>query len=167
VPEDEARAALDGAGVVTLQRDARSVHEAWWTAARLHEHAIDAARPVVLVERPEARACFRVPDGARPLRAFRAGERADLARGLGALLGALFDRGLLLDDPVLDATLATPAGRVLVAAGARVSSGDLDDPRAALEVLGELSNSESHAAFARAQRSGARTRKDIEARTHG
>lgn len=68
--------------------------------ARLADHALDAARPVLHVKHPEAGALFAVPRGARPLsRAMSEAAflRVDAARAIGRLYGALEDRGLALD----------------------------------------------------------------------
>ncbi|MBL8861418.1 MAG: phosphotransferase [Planctomycetes bacterium] len=91
-----ARATLAGAGSSAYRVvHGRRARGAWLAQARLVEHGIPAAQPLAFVERPRRVAVFAQPRGAR---APRDGSASD-ARALGALAGALFDRGLCLGAP--------------------------------------------------------------------
>lgn len=69
--------------------------EAWSAHARLEEHRVSAARPLVLLESPTLFAVLTAPPGTRAL---RRDSPAD-ARAVGALAGTLWDRGLALASP--------------------------------------------------------------------
>lgn len=88
-----ARRALRGLGdtASVVVRDAKG-RRAWREMTRLVEHRVACVRPLVAVESPRSLAVFEPPDGARPP---ARGSESD-ARALGALAGALWDRGLAL-----------------------------------------------------------------------
>jgi lipopolysaccharide kinase (Kdo/WaaP) family protein len=85
---------------VLLVRDdsLERVRELWYASARLEEHAVPAARPLLLLTRPRPLAVLGVPDGAGfldeqpPGRPSHRGRRG--AWEVGAAIGALHDRGL-------------------------------------------------------------------------
>jgi len=97
-----------GARVLVLaELEPRRIEAAFLSAARLADHGLRAARPL-LCER--SRALFALPPGTQlAVRARPAPER--LAPALGTLAGALEDRGLELADPSVEALALDPAGR--------------------------------------------------------
>lgn len=120
----------------TVRVHGRSARSAWTDAARLLEHRIPSALPLVFVESPRTVAVFEVPLGARePVR-----ETAAEALALGTLAGALWDRGLGLVrcDVGLDAR-----GEAFVRAGAGI--------RAATRLERALEPWRRHRAAARAE----------------
>jgi len=94
VSSSQALRGLSGAesrGALRLVRGRGAVPE-WLGAARLLEHGLAAARPLVLVETPPGMAVLAHPAAGRAPRR----DSADDGRALGALAGALWDRGLAL-----------------------------------------------------------------------
>jgi tRNA A-37 threonylcarbamoyl transferase component Bud32 len=83
----------------------RKLLAAWFAAARLCDHAIASARPLLLVRAPDPRAVFTLPAGARPL-------RADEEHRIVELHRALRDRALVLEGSFRDAVFVGADGRL-------------------------------------------------------
>lgn len=151
------------------------VAAAFVACARLADHAISAARPVLHLRAPECGALVALPLGTRPipsvLSEFRLGgakpadacraERRRVAEALGALFGALEDRGLALElrGGALHAARTGPAWALPpFALAERPLDGSGTPWRAGLAHL-PAADGEERAAFARAwlaeQRGGA------------
>lgn len=122
----------------------RDVRALWCAGARLEEHALDAARPLVFVEGRDARAWFSLPRAATELdaawRDASRAARAKIARGVGELFGSLADRGLRLGPRGKRVTLepescaggahgicVTPAGRAWLTPGHTLVNGAADE----------------------------------------
>lgn len=85
----------EGGPRTLLLSGAAELVASWSAMGRAHDQRLPCARPLCLVRSRPARAAFELPFGARPFA--RAGARSlppELARGAGALAGALHDRGL-------------------------------------------------------------------------
>lgn len=158
--------------IVTGEVD--SVRRAWWTCARLAEHRVDAARPIAIEVAPLARAVF---DGnSSPIRAVAARlsgartsgrERRRIAASLGALAGALFDRGLLARGGVE----VDDMGRARLGPSTVLSYSDLHDPTAGIAALADFRTHSTRreraifcAHFVLAQRSSPRFVANVRAR---
>jgi len=83
----------------------RTLLAAWYAAARLCDHAIPSARPLLLVRAPERRAVFALPAGARPL-------RPDEEHRVDELHRALRDRALALEGTFREALFVRADGRI-------------------------------------------------------
>lgn len=137
-------------------RAARDVRALWCAGARLEEHALDAARPLALVEGRRARAWFSLPRAAAALgKAWASASQArrlELARGLGTLFGSLADRGLRIGPRAVETTgldaesarlcsdgiVATPDGRAWVVPLHTLLSGAQDEDGFAASVSTRL-----------------------------
>lgn len=167
---DDSCATRTDASTRSVTGSAEVVREAWWTAARLAEHAIAAARPIAIEFGATSMALF---EGAcRPLEVLEhaprdARDRRRIAHSLGELAGALFDRGLVAECAFeLDSI-----PHVRLGPGARLSFGDLRNPSRLIESLDEFRGNASHreralfcAAFVRAQRSRPKFTAELRAR---
>ncbi len=92
-----------GAGRVVLEDlTPRTMRAHWYASARLCDHGLRAARPLVFSTAPQAWAAFGLPRAARPLSQALHGAdpraRLAIAASLGDLAGSLFDRGLSLSE---------------------------------------------------------------------
>jgi tRNA A-37 threonylcarbamoyl transferase component Bud32 len=108
-------AEIEAAGSrVVVVRDLpwREILECWYAAARLCDHAIPSARPLLLVREPRRCAVFALPESARALREMPgSGAGASVQRSLEALLASLRDRGLALEGPFLESIFVDATGR--------------------------------------------------------
>lgn len=141
VSRDAAELAIAAGTLVRVEGDAERVRGAWSDAARLLEHHVAVHEPVALVTRPRGIAFFDAHGVLRPLA--RASEldaaaRARVAIESGRITGALFDRGLALEDGLEPSLAADEVGRVRVTADARLARADLDDAALALRVDASL-----------------------------
>jgi hypothetical protein len=91
------------------------LREAWYATARLAEHRITAARPLLLASGPRAGALFQMPPGSRPLFEELSLDRLRRAHALGACIGALHDRGLAIARPRPPHFWRAPSGDVFPA----------------------------------------------------
>ncbi len=164
---------MDRDDILSVHGAWKDVRDAWWTAARLHEHCVPAARPLVLLEEPRATAFFDAGN-ARPLDADAPRtrrERRRFAHDLGALVGALCDRGLVLVSRLEASVLVDPEGGARFGPGARIAAAAADDIERALDPLSSLASRASRreralfaAAFVAARRAGRADAERIRAR---
>lgn len=156
--------AAPGALLVTVA--GKSALETWTAAARLEEHAVRAPRPLVFVRKPFPRAVFALPSRRTFHDAWREADaqaRRPLAAALGALLGALDDRALALDDAGHRDVWLDALGRAWFGPALRlkrVAAGTHAEPwSAGLALLGDATAPEQRAFLDawRRERRGART----------
>lgn len=135
--------------------------ERWERAARAAMHRLPSERPVALIRAPQPRAVLAAPPlapiaGATP-------------EALGATLGAIHDRGLLLDGDV-DALALAPDGCVWIDGGTLREQDDLDQlgpARGWFERTGVELTPGAVRAFLDAGRGGAGERRRLEAAWSG
>jgi RIO-like serine/threonine protein kinase len=106
-----AQRVADGIAVVSGLPRAQT-RAAWRAAARLFEHGIRAARPLVLIDAPRPLAVFELAPNSTP---YADAPRDRAIRALGAWFAALHDRGLRLEPTALESFWIDPLGRACLA----------------------------------------------------
>ena len=131
VEDDQGTWILIGANEDTVLR------EAWYTAARVHEHHLKAPAPILYIHTPEPRALFLDEQRGRILESSMAKiETSELM----AILGALHDRGLALAD-LSNETFRSAEGKLSLGAPLEVVAATparrARDRHAAIERVGD------------------------------
>jgi hypothetical protein len=115
--DDDGRVQPLAGKIVTHPGRRGEVERVWLCAARLEEHHLPAARPMTRVHGGGfSTAEYGLPEGSRMLHEVhgKAGWPLELARPLGALVGALHDRGLELDFWHVAKLAVAPSGELLL-----------------------------------------------------
>jgi tRNA A-37 threonylcarbamoyl transferase component Bud32 len=163
-----------GAGQVLLEDLApRKLRAHWYASARLCDHGLRAARPLVFSCAPEAWAAFGLPRGTRSLsQALHDADqhaRRTIAASIGDLAGSLFDRGLSLSELSADSLFVDEHHAVWLGSIPSIHAVAIDAPPLSIGgpdwalVLRSVVRSDDEriefaSAFVRAQRSGRPTR---------
>lgn len=163
-----------GAGQVVLEGlTPRKTRAHWYASARLCDHGVRAARPLVFSCTPTAWAAFGLPHGARSLsRSLRDADlhaRHAIAGSLGDLAGSLFDRGLSLPELSAESLFVDEHHAVWLGSIPSIRELHVDAPPLSIggpgwpAVLRTVAQSKSErmeftTAFVNAQRSGRPTR---------